>query len=781
VLHLPDPIPDADQPPAGATLASFHAALLDAVDQSVILTDLEGRIQTWNAGASRIFGYTSDQMLGRSVAELYPDLDAVTLARDLGRILAGRDFVGEWPGRSRDGSQVWVRIRATLVRGAGGEPVGFLGVARDVTELREAEAALARDRAGLQLIADTAPAYIIRCDAKRRYTFANHAYAERFGLAPELVVGKFIWEVVGDDAYAELRPHVDRVLAGSRVEFESMVPYERIGRQYIHCAVAPELDAAGQVAGLVAVITDISDRKRADLALRESEARLTLAKEAAGLALWSWDPATGETSFSPEFHALYGLLPDATLSFEEWRDRFLHPDDRAAVLEELEAALRGPRPFDGQFRIVRPGGEVRWVVARGRLMQNGGDHGSRLMGVTFDVTRRREADLRLQQLDRLDTVARLAGGVAHEANNQMAVVLGAAGFILRRDDLPEPVRQDAVFIRDAAERTAAITQQLLAFSRRQVIRPRVLDLNATVLAFEIILRRTLGPAVALTVDLADEPSRVRVDEGQLQQVLLNLTLNSRDAMPNGGTLRIETRRITLAPGEPALPGVLVRPGPYVELAVRDTGVGMDRTTMAHLFEPFFTTKGVGRGTGLGLASVYGIVKQSQGYVVAESAPGAGTTMRVLLPLADDPLAPADPAPARSEGGQGTVLVVDDEPVVRAMMGRALQQAGYAVLQAESADAAMARAEEHAGEIHVLVSDLVMPGMSGHELAERLAARHPGLGVLFVSGFPGEEVERRGLLESGRPFLAKPFTPEMLVERVRAVLDALSGPAQTIRA
>jgi two-component system, cell cycle sensor histidine kinase and response regulator CckA len=287
--------------------------------------------------------------------------------------------------------------------------------------------------------------------------------------------------------------------------------------------------------------------------------------------------------------------------------------------------------------------------------------------------------------------------------------------------------------------------------------------------------------VALTVDLADEPSRVRVDEGQLQQVLLNLTLNSRDAMPNGGTLRIGTRRITLAPGEPALPGVLVRPGPYVELAVRDTGVGMDRTTMAHLFEPFFTTKGVGRGTGLGLASVYGIVKQSQGYVVAESAPGAGTTMRVLLPLADDPLAPADPAPARSEGGRGTVLVVDDEPVVRAMMGRALQQAGYAVLQAESADAAMARAEEHAGEIHVLVSDLVMPGMSGHELAERLAARHPGLGVLFVSGFPGEEVERRGLLENGRPFLAKPFTPEMLVERVRAVLDALSGPAQTIRA
>jgi two-component system, cell cycle sensor histidine kinase and response regulator CckA len=773
VLHLPDPIPDAHHSPADAELAAFHAVLLEAVDQSVILTDLEGRIQTWNTGATRIFGYTPEQMLGRSVAELYPDLDTGVLAEDLGRILGGHDFVGEWLGRRQDGKRVWVRIHTTLVRGASGEPAGFLGVARDVTELREAEAALARDRAGLQLIADTAPAYIVRCDAERRFTFANRAYAERFGLEPEQVVGKLIWEVVGDDAYTELRPHIDRVLAGSRVEFELDVPYERIGRQYIHCAYAPELGADGEVTGLVAVITDISDRKRADHALRESEARLTLAKEAAGLALWSWDPATGETSFSAEFHALYGLLADAPLSFEEWRDRFLHPDDRAAVLEELETALHGSRPFDGQFRIVRPGGEVRWVVSRGRLMPDGGGP-RKLMGVTFDVTRRREADLRLQQLDRLDTVARLAGGVAHEANNQMAVVLGAAGFILRRDDLPEPVRQDAVYIRDAAERTAAITQQLLAFSRRQVIRPRVLDLNATVLAFEVILRRTLGPDVTLAVDLAAEPSRVRVNEGQLQQVLLNLTLNSRDAMPHGGTLRIETRRVALGPGDPTLPGVLVRPGAYVELAVRDSGVGMDPTTMGHLFEPFFTTKGVGRGTGLGLASVYGIVKQSQGYVVAESTPGAGTTMRILLPLADDPLAPADPAPAQSEGGRETVLVVDDEPVVRAMMGRALQQAGYAVLFAESADAAMTRAEEHAGKIHVLVSDLVMPGMSGRELAGRLTQRHPALGVLFVSGFPGEEVERRGLLESGRPFLAKPFTPEMLVEQVRAVLDALSG-------
>jgi PAS domain S-box-containing protein len=770
VLHLPDPIPDADRLPAGAELAAFHAALLDAIDQSVILTDLEGRIRSWNHGATRVFGYEAEEMLGRSVAELYPDVHAAAMAEDLDRILAGQDFLGEWRGRRRDGSSIQVRIRTTLVRGARGEPAGFLGVARDVTELREAEAAVARGRAGLELIADTAPAYIVRCDADRRYTFANRAYAERFGLEPEQVVGKRIWEVVGEEAYAEFRGYVDRVLGGERVEFELEVPYERIGRQYIHCAYAPELGAAGRVTGLVAVITDISDRKRADLALRESEARLALAQEAAGLAIWSWDPATGETSYTPEFYALYGLPPGSPPpSFEEWRDRFLHPDDRAAVLEELDVALRGTRPFDGQFRVVRPSGEVRWVVSRGRLMHDGGP-GSRLVGVTFDVTRRREADLRLQQLDRLETVARLAGGVAHEANNQMAVVLGAAGFILRREGLPEAVRQDASYIRDAAERTAAITQQLLAFSRRQIIQPRVIDLNATVLGFETILRRTLGADVALALELSSEAGRVRADEGQLQQVLLNLTLNARDAMPSGGTLRIGTRRLALGVTEPMLPGVAVRPGPYVELAVRDTGVGMDPGTVSHIFEPFFTTKGVGRGTGLGLASVYGIVKQSQGYVTAESRPGEGTTMRVLLPLAEEPLAPADPPRPNGTGGKETVLVVDDEPTVRAIMVRALGDAGYTVVEAADAGSALAPSDAWPAGIDLLITDLVMPGMSGRELAAAMAERNPGLGVLFVSGFPGEEVERRGLLESGRPFLAKPFTPEELVERVRGVLD-----------
>ena len=759
-----------------ADLSAVHGTLLDTLDQSVILTDLHGRIRAWNAGATRIFGYQAAEMLGRTPAELYPDGSPERLEEDLQRILEGEDHVGEWRGRRRDGSTVWVEVRTRLVRDRSGRPIGFLGVARDVSERRRSEAALAYGQARLELIANTAPAFIVQCDAERRFTFVNRAYAARFGLEPEQVVGKYVWEVVGEQAYAGFKHHVDQVLAGRPVEFEMEIPYELIGRHYIQGAYAPQLGPDGSVQGLVAVLTDVSERKRAEAALRESDTRLKLAQSAAGLAIWEWDPATGETSYTPEFNALYGLPADGrALSFEEWRDRLLHPEDRERVMGEIGAALRDTRPYEAEYRVVTPDGDVRWIASRGQVVSDPSERKTRMVGVHFDVTRRRDVELQLQQLERVETVARLAGGVAHEANNQMAVVLGAATFILRRPDLPEAVRQDATYIQEAAERTAAITQQLLAFSRRQVVQPRVLDLNATIRAFETILRRSVAAEVDLRLDLAPTLGQVRIDEGQLQQVLLNLTLNARDAMPNGGTLVLETREIQLPSPETTRHGIDVRPGAYVQMVVRDTGTGMDMATRAHIFEPFFTTKGVGRGTGLGLASVYGIVKQSDGYVFADSSPGRGTSMTVLLPVATDPLTPTPAAPASEPlGGRGTVLVVDDEPVVRSMMARALREAGYRVLDAESGAAALELAASRAGRIDILISDLAMPKMSGRELADRLAEQYPAILVLFVSGYPGEEVERRGLLESGRPFLQKPFAPESLIERVRQLLDAGGG-------
>ena len=888
-----------EEPSPASDIPAIHAALLDAVGDSVIFTDLEGRIQSWNRGATAIFGYAAEEMLGRTPAMLYPDEGPERLTRDLDRILAGEDHVGEWLGRRRDGSPVWIEVRTTAVRSGAGVPLGFLGVARDISHRRQSEAELARRKIQLELIANTAPAYIVQCDTERRFTFVNDAYAARFGLTPEQVVGKRVWEVVGERGYGAFERHVDDVLAGQRVEFEQEIPYDRIGPRWIHCAYAPYRAADGTVQGLVGVITDISERKeaeallraqesllrttlealpvgvwvlgrdggityanpateriwggaplapggrledlkawwpggrlilqagnpiddvlrhgashinlewdieafdgerksiltsnvplrdgagavvgavsinvdvtdhrRAEAALRESNTRLELAQGAAGLTIWEWEPDTEWTSYTPEFCTLYGLPPGtAPLTYDEWL-AFVHPDDRDRVIEDLDAALAGERPYETEYRVVWRDGSMHWIASRGRVIPAMAGRLRRMIGVNFDVTRRREAELQLRQLDRLETVARLAGGVAHETNNQMTVVSGAATFVLRRDDLPESVREDVEHIRQAAERTAAITQQLLAFSRRQVLQPRVLDLVAAIRGFEAILRRTAGEDVKLRLDLAPGIGRVRIDEGQLQQVLLNLSLNARDAMPAGGALTLAARQLELD-GLSQDSHVRIRRGQYVELSVRDTGIGMDAATLSHAFEPFFTTKGVGRGTGLGLSTVYGIVKQSSGYVFVESEEGAGTTIRILLPVAEEQLSPGQRVRGPDPGGGGeTVLAVDDEPVVRAMMTRSLREAGYQVLEADSGASAMALAGAHPGPIHILVTDLAMPGMRGRELARTLAGMVPDLRVLFVSGFAGDEVERLGLLEAGRPFLSKPFSPELLVDRVRELL------------
>jgi CheY-like chemotaxis protein len=368
----------------------------------------------------------------------------------------------------------------------------------------------------------------------------------------------------------------------------------------------------------------------------------------------------------------------------------------------------------------------------------------------------------------MEAVGRLAGGVAHETNNQMSVVIGAAHYILARPDIPASVRTDAEFIRKAAERTAAVTAQLLAFSRRQVLRPQVLDVNGVLEKFRPVLQRTMGEDCSVTFRLEPALGHVKADPGQLEQVLLNLAINARDAMPRGGALSIETSRVELTEGNAALEhGVAVRPGGYVLMAVSDTGHGMDRTTLAHVFEPFFTTKDVGQGTGLGLATVYGIVKQSDGYVWAYSEPGRGTTMKVYLPVTDAVADAASEAPATQPATSGElVLVVEDDAPVRSIAARVLAEVGYRVLEAGSGAEAIELLRRGQERPALVLTDVVMPGMSGSELAAAVARLAPGTPVLFTSGYTDGEILRRGLLEPGADFLPKPFSPEALVRAVR---------------
>jgi CheY-like chemotaxis protein len=372
----------------------------------------------------------------------------------------------------------------------------------------------------------------------------------------------------------------------------------------------------------------------------------------------------------------------------------------------------------------------------------------------------------------METVGRLAGGIAHEANNQMSVILGSAQFVLRRLDIPDVVREDVEHIQRAAERTAGITQQLLAFSRRQVLQPQVLDLNALVQRSEPILRRTLGERSRLVVRPAVGLGRVKADPGQLEQVLLNLVLNAHDAMPDGGTVTIETSNVALTPEYATLkPVATIVPGPHLLLSVGDTGVGMDRETVGRAFEPFFTTKPIGEGTGLGLATVYGIVKQSGGYIWVYSEPGQGTTFKIYLPVVGGMPTERgghDSMPVALDGE--TVLVVEDEADVRMIIGRVLREQGYRVLEASHGLEALALAGDPTTRIDLIIADVVMPGLGGRELATRLAERRPGLRILFTSGYTGHDVVERGLIERDWPFLAKPVAPDALARKVRELLD-----------
>ena len=400
----------------------------------------------------------------------------------------------------------------------------------------------------------------------------------------------------------------------------------------------------------------------------------------------------------------------------------VHAEDRGFVERTVRTALTDGGRLDYEFRIVLPDGRVRWIADLGRVVTDRTGKVVAMTGTCQDVTDRRTAEEQLRLAHRMESVGRLAGGVAHEANNQMTVVMTASSYILARPDLPPAVRADAEHIRSAAERTAAVTAQLLAFSRQQLRKPQVLNLNAVVERFRPVLERTLGADCTVTLRLEPALSPVRADPGQIEQVLLNLTLNARDAMPRGGTLSVETAEAKLPESSGELPpGVSVRPGPYVLLAVSDSGHGMDRATLAQIFEPFFTTKGVGRGTGLGLSTVYGIVKQSDGYVWAYSEPGHGTTIRIYLPVSEAHPEPAATEPVRQPAGKGQlVLVVEDEDAVRAFAARALAEEGYRVLEAESGDRALELLRAGGHRPVVIVTDVVMPGMTGSELADEVS-------------------------------------------------------------
>jgi two-component system, cell cycle sensor histidine kinase and response regulator CckA len=619
-------------------------------------------------------------------------------------------------------------------------------------------------------IFDDAPCGILVFDRNLRVLECNPRFVEWIGTTRERLLG-FDLETLRDQRSL---PSLREAVAGRRGRYEG--PYKTTETErllMIRCLTAPLTDRAGRHLGGIASIEDLSDRRATEAALEASDERYRSLIELAP------DPIFVQVDrkivyANPATARSFGASSPAALLGRSVMD-FVAPEMVEAVASRIAQALAGePVEFMPQ-RFVRLDGSLGDAEVRSIAMTFEGQPAA--MTVARDVSDRRaheeaRADLeeQLRQAQKMEAVGLLAGGVAHDFNNLLTVISFYAKSLQQGLPATSPLAADAVEIEKAAARAAALTRQLLAFSRKQVLQPRVLDVNTVLDGLRGMLARIIGEDIRVVLVLGSEPCRVRADPGQLEQVIMNLAVNARDAMRGGGELRIECSAVTVddAPAQ----ATMVGPGRYARIAVHDSGHGMDAATRARIFEPFFTTKEAGRGTGLGLSTVYGIVRQSGGGIRVESAEGKGTTFEILLPLAAAEVMPVHepPPPVAVDHARELVLVVEDEDAVRKITRRILEDAGYRVVEARDGRHALDVAAALPGGIDLLVTDMVMPELGGAALYAALVRQHPALPVVFLSGYTDDELLRRGDLARGSAFLQKPFSAESLTALVREVLD-----------
>jgi two-component system cell cycle sensor histidine kinase/response regulator CckA len=762
--------------------------LLEQASDGIVLASPAGQFLLVNQRVCEMLGYTESELLALPLSAVYApgELEAEPMGwEELGQksvVLRERRL------RRKDGSIFFAEL--SVRRTADGLAQAIV---RDITDRRRAVEALRSERDLLDGILATSVAGILVVDLSGRVVFANPQAETVLGLPREELIGLMGfpdgWRLLDLDG----TPVQDEQRATRRVlqtgeplhdlRFILEVPYHP--RRVLSINAEPLKDASGAITAGVLSIQDITAEQDAQRGLREREEQLQRITSAVPGVVYQYivDPeGNGCFAFvSERARELLGVDPEEIREDATRMAARIDPDDLRAMGEAFQRARQTLEPVSLDFRIREPGDHVRWFRAIATAIPGRTPGWVTWNGVIVEITERKRLEEELLQSQKMESLGRLAGGVAHDFNNLLTVIRGYADVLSGEFGESDPRLTEIREIRRAADRATALTRQLLMISRRQVLLPREVDLNALVQEMGRMLRRVLGEDIDIVTAPGADLGLVRADPGQLEQVILNLAVNARDAMPAGGALTIETGRMAITPGR-ELPGTRgVPPGDYIVLRVGDTGVGISREVQTKIFEPFFTTKPVGEGTGLGLSTVYGIVQQSNGVITVDSEPGSGTSFRIFLPrlLRTEGARPevAAPRPAVPVGERrATVLLVEDDDSVRQLTRRILEQFGFLVREARNGAEALTMIDIGTRRVDAVVSDVVMPGMGGRELIGRLRVRRPELPVLFLSGYTREELSEEVQAYSNQAFLQKPYSPDALATALEELLaDTVPPP------
>lgn len=810
------------------------AAIVESSDDAIYSKTLDGHIMSWNAGAEQMYGYTAAEAAGRHISLIVPPDRREEAAGAIEQIKHGERVKHMETVRVRkDGRCVDVSVSISPLKDGMGRIVGASTIARDITERKSMEEALRREKEYVAHIISAAPVMIVGITPEGTTTFVNEAAHEITGYEPEELVGKNWWKVFyPDDEYRQAEQLFRHCEAGGVVNYELTLTTREGEKHNVTWSSVNLLDVQGEIIEVIGIGVDITERKRAEEMLRAADRRAVeeyarLLDRLARLALvfgTARDLLTiyrALCDFSLALTASFALVIcryDEALGVRE--GVYIYGDG-----EEIDITSLSPIPVRSGLagRAIKTGkvvvsnnyisdmsGRPAVVVGSGAdagparsalivpmtimghtigtievqsheldaytqehvtAMQMAGNLAANAIENVRLLEQERKKEEQLRQSQKMEAVGRLAGGVAHDFNNLLTAINGYSDLTLRRLGQSDPQRRNIEEIKKAGERAASLTRQLLAFSRQQVLKPKPFNLNSVITDMEKMLERLIREDINISLKLAPDIGQIKADPGQIEQVIVNLVVNARDAMPDGGRLMVETSNVYLDKNY-ASEHIAVSPGPYVMLAVTDTGVGMNETTRKRIFEPFFTTKEEGRGTGLGLATTYGIIKQSGGNVWVYSEVGQGTSFKVYLPRVDDAAEHIE-TPGNAEEitrGTETILVVEDDELVRGIALQTLQMYGYRVLEARNGYEALALVSEREEKIDLLLTDVVMPRMNGRELVKRLQLLKPGINILYMSGYTEDAIHHHGVLEEGTFFIEKPFAPDKLGQKVREVLD-----------